>query len=322
MAMRNSSNNKGRSRKTTSGNKKQNSFHPAFKDSKGKKSKEGKEGKSGSHSKSNEGEGQNRGFKKAKKEHFKPSFERKSKLAKPNNNPNEGIRLNKYIANAGICARREADILIEAGAVTVNNKVVQQMGYKVMPGDVVKCDGQTLRHEALRYVLLNKPKDFVTSMKDPFHKRTVMWLVKNACKERIFPVGRLDKDTTGLLLFTNDGDLAMKLTHPGMKHKKIYHVELDKKVKLEHVNALKEGIELEDGFVKADEASFVGESPYQVGVEIHVGRNRIVRRMFAHFGYNVKKLDRVYFAGLTKKDLPRGKFRFLNEEEIVQLKHF
>jgi 23S rRNA pseudouridine2605 synthase len=202
----------------------------------------------------------------------------------------------------------------------VNDKIVQEMGYKVMPGDVVKCDGQTLRLEKMQYLILNKPKDFITSLKDPFHQKTVMHLVKNACKERIFPVGRLDKETTGLLLFTNDGDLAMKLTHPSMEHKKLYHVELDKKVLPAHLDEIRNGIDLEDGFVKADSISYVGEDKHQVGIEVHVGRNRIVRRIFEHYGYFVKKLDRVVFAGLTKKDLPRGKFRMLTQEEIILLK--
>lgn len=291
--------NKGKSNANKRDKNKQGSFHPAFQSQ--------QEGRSGI------------------KRHGKGAFNKEGSPKKKNlpkiKRPEDGVRLNKYIANAGVCARREADELIKAGVVEVNGKIIQEMGYKVMPGDVVKCDGATLRIEKMRYVLLNKPKNFVTSLKDPFHAKTVMWLVKGACKERIFPVGRLDKETTGLLLFTNDGDLAMKLTHPSMKHKKIYHVQLDKKIKKEYLDEIKEGIELEDGFVKASDVSMVKGDPYQVGIEIHVGRNRIVRRIFNHFGYHVKKLDRVYFAGLTKKDLPRGKWRMLTEEEVTHLKN-
>lgn len=311
MAMRKKPSDSGRAnaRKNTSSKKTGNSsasknkgsFHPAF-----KKKNDDKEGSDKP--------------KKAYVPYGKPGYVKKTSAPKPQKRPEDGIRLNKYIANAGICARREADDLIRAGVVTVNEKIVQEMGYKVMPGDVVKCDGATLRLEKLQYLILNKPKDFITSLKDPFHQKTVMHLVKNACKERIFPVGRLDKETTGLLLFTNDGDLAMKLTHPSMMHKKIYHVELDKKVSLGHLKEIKAGIELEDGPVQADDVSYVGDDKHQVGIEVHVGRNRIVRRIFEHFGYHVKKLDRVVFAGLTKKDLPRGKFRFLTEEEIILLK--
>jgi 23S rRNA pseudouridine2605 synthase len=286
---------------SSSANKSKGSFHPAF-----KKKNEEKEGEEAP--------------KKKYIPYGRPGYVKKTSAPKPQKRPEDGIRLNKYIANAGICARRDADNLILAGVVMVNDKIVQEMGHKVMPGDIVKCDGATLRLEKLQYLILNKPKDFITSLKDPFHQKTVMHLVKNACKERVFPVGRLDKETTGLLLFTNDGDLAMKLTHPSMEHKKIYHVELDKRVSLNHLKEIKSGIELEDGFVQADDISFVGDDSHQVGIELHVGRNRIVRRIFEHFGYNVKKLDRVVFAGLTKKDLPRGKFRFLTEEEIVLLK--
>ena len=244
------------------------------------------------------------------------------KPGKPKATESEGIRLNKYIANAGICSRREADELIKAGVVEINGEVVTEMGIRVKPGDEVKFEGQRLKTERNVYVLLNKPKDYITTLKDPHDRRTVMALVKNAAKERIYPVGRLDRNTTGVLLFTNDGELSTKLTHPRHGFKKIYHVHLDSNVKKEHLAALLEGIELEDGFAKADAVEYVADAKdkSQVGIEIHIGRNRIVRRMFEHFGYKIKKLDRVYFAGLTKKDLPRGKWRLLTEQEVNMLK--
>ena len=234
----------------------------------------------------------------------------------------DSIRLNKFIANAGVCSRREADEMIAAGVVTVNGIVVTALGTKVKRTDNVNYGGEGLKLEKNVYVLLNKPKDFITTMDDPEERKTVMQLVKNACKERIFPVGRLDRNTTGLLLFTNDGDLAKKLTHPKHGLKKIYHVMLDADVAKEHLETLKKGVELEDGYAKADEIEYVGTGVdrKQVGVELHIGRNRIVRRMFEHFGYKVKTLDRVYFAGLTKKDLPRGRYRLLEPEEVRMLK--
>ncbi|MFZ6050597.1 pseudouridine synthase [Halocola ammonii] len=232
------------------------------------------------------------------------------------------IRLNKYISNAGVCSRREADTLIKTGVISVNDKVVTELGTKVKEDDVIKVDGETISRETQRYVLLNKPKNFITTMDDPEGRKTVMHLIKKACKERIFPVGRLDRNTTGLLLFTNDGDLAKRLTHPKHGFRKIYHVELKEKVKPNHLNMIREGIELEDGFIKADEIDFVGDGQdmHQVGIEIHSGKNRIVRRIFEHFGYSVKKLDRVMFAGLTKKDIPRGEFRHLTKSEVGFLK--
>lgn len=232
------------------------------------------------------------------------------------------IRLNKYISNAGICSRREADELIKSGVFSVNGKIITEMGYKISPTDIVQYGGQTLRTEKLTYVLLNKPKDYITTVDDPQKRRTVLDLIKDACKERIYPVGRLDRATTGVLLFTNDGELTKTLTHPRYGVKKIYHVELDKSVKGSDLNKIKEGIELEDGFIKADEVSYVGDgaNKKEIGIEIHSGKNRIVRRIFEHLGYEVKKLDRVYFAGLTKKDLPRGRWRILSEKEIGMLK--
>ncbi len=234
----------------------------------------------------------------------------------------ETIRLNKFISNAGICSRREADELIKAGAVTVNGKVVTEMGFKIKRTDLVNYGGQGLKPERQVYILLNKPKDYITTSDDPQERRTVMELIKGACKERVYPVGRLDRNTTGLLLLTNDGELTDKITHPSFKQKKIYHVELDKPVKKEHLKSIQEGIELEDGFIKADEANYVENSDgkNEIGITLHSGRNRIVRRIFEHFDYKVKKLDRVYFAGLTKKDLARGRWRFLTPMEINMLK--
>lgn len=233
----------------------------------------------------------------------------------------DSIRLNKYLSNAGIASRREADVLIQTGLVQVNGEIVMEMGYKVKPGDVVKYDGGTVNSEAKRYVLLNKPKGFITTMDDPMGRKTVMGLVKKACRERIYPVGRLDKETTGLLLFTNDGDLAKKLTHPMHKASKIYEVELDKKITPSELGKLLSGIKLEDGTTKFDAAHFIDEEDARrVGVELHSGKNRIVRRSFEALGYTVRKLDRVTFAGLTKKDLPRGRYRHLTEKEVSFLK--
>jgi 23S rRNA pseudouridine2605 synthase len=233
----------------------------------------------------------------------------------------EAIRLNKYLSNAGVCSRREADVLIQTGVITVNGKIVTELGYKIAPTDVIQCNGETINAEKKRYVLLNKPKGFITTMDDPQGRKTVMTLVRNACRERIYPVGRLDRETTGLLLFTNDGDLAKKLTHPRYQARKIYHVELNKPVKAEDLEKLLRGVDLEDGKSKADKASYVeGGNSREVGIEIHSGKNRIVRRMFESLGYTVVKLDRVVFAGLTKKDLPRGMFRHLSEDEVSFLR--
>jgi len=233
----------------------------------------------------------------------------------------DAIRLNKYLSNAGVASRREADVLIQTGVVSVNDEIIVELGYKIKPGDIVKYDGETISAEKKRYVLLNKPKDFITTMDDPMGRKTVMSLVKKACKERIYPVGRLDRETTGLLLFTNDGDLAKKLTHPRYKSVKIYHVEANKPVTLEDLNKLKSGVELEDGEIKFDNAEFIsGTSSREIGVELHSGKNRIVRRTFEALGYDVVKLDRVQFAGLTKRDLPRGFYRHLTEKEVAFLK--
>ncbi len=230
------------------------------------------------------------------------------------------IRLNRFIANAGVCSRREADNLIVDGKIKVNGKVVTEMGYKVKKSDKVVYKGKQLKSETHQYVLLNKPKGFVTTVKDPHAKHTVMELVGKACDERIYPVGRLDRETTGLLLFTNDGDMAKKLTHPSHKIRKIYQVELDKPLTKTDFDKILEGVQLDDGIAPVDEMAVLGDDARQVGIEIHVGRNRIVRRIFQYLGYKVKKLDRVMFANLTKKNLPRGKFRHLNPKEVMALK--
>ena len=235
--------------------------------------------------------------------------------------PNEPIRLNKSLANAGVCSRREADDFITAGVVTVNGQIVTELGTKVKRGDEVRFHDQTISIERKIYILLNKPKDYVTTVEDPQDRKTVMDLVKGACKERIYPVGRLDRNTTGVLLLTNDGELASKLTHPRFLKKKIYHVRLDKNLTAADMEQLATGIQLEDGEIHADEVSYTHETDKTlVGVEIHSGRNRIVRRMFEHLGYRVLRLDRVQFAGLTKKNVRRGDWRFLTEKEVNMLR--
>jgi len=250
----------------------------------------------------------------------------KSKKAASGNIPkkkslSDEMRLNRFIANAGVCSRREADTFITAGMVTVNGKPVVELGTKVKPEDEVRFDGRKLNPEKKIYLLLNKPKNFVTTTDDPHADKIVMDLVKEACSERIYPVGRLDRNTTGVLLFTNDGDLSKRLTHPSHNMKKIYQVSLDKVVERGHLEDIANGIELEDGPIASDDISYINnEEKTEVGIEIHSGKNRIVRRIFEHFGYRVKKLDRVYFAGLTKKNLPRGKWRFLSEKEVLLLK--
>jgi 23S rRNA pseudouridine2605 synthase len=226
------------------------------------------------------------------------------------------LRLNKYIAQSGLCSRREADKMISDGLVTLNGKVTTELGQKVKRGDNVEVNGKKLSPEKKVYVLLNKPKDFITTTDDPEGRKTVMDLVKNAATERIFPVGRLDRNTTGLLLFTNDGELAEKLTHPAYEIKKIYQVDLDKPILKEHVEQIEQGVELEDGHVDVDELVVLDKNRMILGIEIHIGRNRIVRRLFENFGYDVKRLDRVMYGPLTKKDLPRGKWRHLDSSEI------
>ncbi|MEX0983339.1 MAG: pseudouridine synthase [Bacteroidales bacterium] len=232
----------------------------------------------------------------------------------------EETRLNKYIAHAGICSRREADKLIEAGLVSVNGKVVTELGTKVAQEDDVRYNGERLGNERKVYLLLNKPKDYVTTLDDPHAKKTVMDLVSKACRERIYPVGRLDKNTTGVLLFTNDGDLTKRLTHPSFNKKKIYHVFLDKNLLHEDMQKIADGIELKDGIAQVDAIAYASnDTKKEVGLEIHSGKNRVVRRIFEHMGYKVTKLDRVYFAGLTKKNLPRGRWRLLTEKEVKML---
>ncbi|MEQ8469549.1 MAG: pseudouridine synthase [Marinoscillum sp.] len=230
-------------------------------------------------------------------------------------------RLNKYIANAGVCSRREADQLISDGEIQVNGKVINEMGYQVQPGDKVVYKGKQLIAEKLQYVLLNKPNDFITTMNDPQNRNTVISLVKTACEERIYPVGRLDRNTTGLLLFTNDGELAKKLTHPSYRIKKIYQVTLDRPIENSDFDAMLKGVKLEDGVATPDEMAIVSDDKRVLGIEIHIGKNRIVRRLFEHFHYKVEKLDRVMFGTLTKKNLPRGKFRHLAPKEVIQLKN-
>ena len=250
--------------------------------------------------------------------------EKRSSRPKPGNPDKDLIRLNRYLANAGVCSRREADELIRAGAVSVNGVIVTELGTKVSSTDKVQYGDQTLKREKLQYLLLNKPKGYITTLDDPQDRKTVFSLIQDACKERIYPVGRLDRNSTGLLLFTNDGDLAKKLTHPSYGVTKLYHVELDKQLTKNDFAKIMEGVELEDGFVKFDAMEYTseGSSKKELGVQIHSGRNRIVRRVFESFGYTVVKLDRVLFAGLTKKNLPRGKWRFLAQEEINHLKMF
>ncbi|MFI3268901.1 MAG: pseudouridine synthase, partial [Rikenellaceae bacterium] len=237
----------------------------------------------------------------------------------PNRQTGE-IRLNRFLAQSGLCSRREADDYISAGVVTVNGQVVTELGTKIQPTDEVKFNDSRVQGEKKVYLVLNKPKGYVTSNDDPHADKTVMDLVREGCSERIYPVGRLDKNSLGLLLFTNDGDLTKQLTHPSHKKKKIYQVGLNKPLTRADMDSIAQGITLEDGDVYADAISYVSEDKSEVGVEIHSGRNRIVRRIFEHLGYSVQKLDRVYYAGLTKKNLKRGQWRFLTDAEVERLK--
>ncbi len=232
------------------------------------------------------------------------------------------IRLNKYLADAGVCSRREADKLIASGVVRVNGKTVTELGTKVSQDDKVVYGGQALRREKLRYLVLNKPKDFITTTDDPYERKTVMSLVDKACDERIYPVGRLDRGTTGVLLFTNDGDIAKKLTHPKHGIRKIYHVVLNKQLTKADLEKISTGMELDDGPIRVDRISWIedGLNKKEIGIELHSGRNRIVRRIFESLGYKVLRLDRVVFAGITKKDTPRGRWRMLSETEVNMLK--
>ena len=251
----------------------------------------------------------------------KYSMKKRIEYKEENFDPNEPLRLNKFLANAGVCSRREADEFIQAGVVKVNGEVVTELGTKVLRSDEVMFHDQPVTMEKKVYVLLNKPKDYVTTSDDPQQRKTVMDLVKNACPERIYPVGRLDRNTTGVLLLTNDGDLASKLTHPKFLKKKIYHVHLDKAVTAHDMQQIAEGVQLEDGEIKADAIEYASDTDKkQVGIEIHSGKNRIVRRIFESMGYKVTKLDRVQFAGLTKKNVKRGDWRYLTEEEVDRLR--
>jgi 23S rRNA pseudouridine2605 synthase len=262
---------------------------------------------------SGKGKGEKRPFKKP----FKKSF---SKKPKPDQDKpiSDEVRLNKYIANAGVCSRREADKLIEAGAVKINGEIVTQLGTKVKPGDSVQLGGETLSGQQKVYLLLNKPKDYITTVSDPQGRRTVLQLIHGACKERVYPVGRLDRMSTGLLLFTNDGEMARKLTHPSSNVRKVYHVILDKKITGTHMEEMVKGIKLDDGIAQADQVEYVegADSKKAIGIELHSGKNRVIRRMMEALGYKVVKLDRVIFAGISKKGVPRGKWRRLSEKEV------
>ncbi len=265
-------------------------------------------------------------YRKEKNEFFDSLKKEKSKSDAPNYKntapKKDELRLNKYIANAGICSRREADELIQNGEIKVNGKVVTELGIRVSKKDTVSYKGKILKPEKMVYVLLNKPKGYITTTEDPYERKIVMSLVEKACEERIFPVGRLDRNTTGLLLFTNDGDMAKKLTHPKHNIKKIYHVVLDKPLASNDMLKVAEGLDLEDGHIQVDKISYAedGSDKCEIGVELHSGKNRIVRRIFEHLNYKVIRLDRVAFAGLTKKDISRGKWRYLKEFEINRLK--
>lgn len=265
--------------------------------------------------------GKSEGFKKSEgyKGKGKPTTERSYPKYNPNKVTGE-IRLNRFVAQSGLCSRREADDFIAAGLVSVNGVIVTELGTKVWPTDVVKFNDERLQGEKNVYLVLNKPKGYVTTLEDDHAEKTVMELVQGACKERIYPVGRLDKNSLGLLLFTNDGDITRQLTHPSLRKKKIYEVTLDKALTRADFEQLAEGITLEDGDIFFDEISYIKDDKKSVGVEIHSGRNRIVRRMFEHLGYKVTKLDRVYYAGLTKKNLKRGAWRFLTSDEVARLK--
>jgi len=294
-------------------------------------SSRGRQAKSSSSKKSNNNSGQRKSFDRSKSDKQKRfsakgkpgtygKAVRKSNSKQSIEEPTE-IRLNKYIANSGICSRREADVYIESGSATVNGKVITEMGYKVKLDDEVRFDGSLINPEPKRYVLLNKPKNFITTMDDEKGRDTVMSLVRNATKERIFPVGRLDRQTTGLLLFTNDGEMTKKLTDPKHNVRKLYYVSLDKKLALKDLEKIGENFMLEEKMVFVDGISYVDKQPKtEVGIEIHSGRNRIVRKIFEHFGYKVVKLDRVLFSELNKKNLPRGNWRHLTQQEVNNLK--
>ena len=274
--------------------------------------------KMNSNHKSSGGRQARKGNSTKKKNSFRKDF--KKPLTTPKKVDVGGIRLNKFISNSGICSRREADTYIEHGSVTVNGNLVTEMGYKVQTNDDVRFDGSSITPEKKKYILLNKPKNYITTMDDERGRKTVMELVSNAANERIYPVGRLDRMTTGLLLFTNDGEIAKKLTHPKHDVKKLYHASLDKKLDLKDLQKLRGEVVIEGKKVFIDAISYVeGQTKTEIGIEIHSGRNRIVRKIFEHVGYKVVKLDRVLFAGLTKKNLPRGRWRDLTNQELANL---
>ncbi|WP_114748359.1 pseudouridine synthase [Pleomorphovibrio marinus] len=250
----------------------------------------------------------------------KPAYQEVLKEVKKNKDDDE-LRLNKYIANSGVCSRREADVLIAKGDITVNGEVITSLGYKVKRKDRVLYKSKVINPEKPVYLLLNKPKDYITTTDDPFERRTVMQLIEGACEERVFPVGRLDRNTTGLLLFTNDGELTESLAHPSNRIKKIYQVTLDKPLANNDLEVILKGIQLEDGLAEVDDLQVLSKDRTILGLEIHSGKNRIVRRIFAAFDYEVVALDRVMYAGLTKKDIPRGRYRFLSVQEVINLKH-
>jgi 23S rRNA pseudouridine2605 synthase len=262
----------------------------------------------------------------AKQLRRKPALSKKKVDRRPATVPEstEGMRLNKFVAHCGIASRREAAELVKQGHVTINGEVVIEPFYQIKVEDIVKYKGKVIRPEIRRvYYLMNKPKNVITTTADEKGRKTVLDLVADRVEERVFPVGRLDRDTTGLLLLTNDGELAQKMTHPSYKMKKIYHATLDKTISNEDLKKIQAGLELEDGPAPVDSAEYIVERPHnEVGITIHIGRNRIVRRIFSHLGYEVLKLDRVYLGGLTKKDLPRGFVRQLTKQEVIMLKHF
>ena len=269
----------------------------------------------------NNKEGLKGGFnnKDNKKSSFKKPFAKRISK-KPIKSDKPGMRLNQFIAHSGISSRREADNLIKAGLVQVNGKIIVEMGFRVLESDTVKFNNETIASETKRYLLLNKPKDYLTSTDDP-KKKNVYELISKACKERVYPVGRLDRITSGLLLFTNDGELSKKLTYPKQRVKKIYHITLDKNLKAADLNKIKEGVTVDGYVTDVETISYVQNSPKkEVGVEIHIGKNSTLKNLFAHLGYKVVRMDRVYFGGLTKKDIPRGRYRFLNDKEVSMLK--
>ena len=266
-------------------------------------------------------EGSKSGFNKGdnKKSEFKKPFAKRISK-KPIKSDKPGMRLNQFIAHSGISSRREADKLIKAGLVQVNGKIIVEMGFRVMPTDTVKFNNETIASETKRYLLLNKPKDYLTSTDDP-KKKNVYELISKACKERLYPVGRLDRITSGLLLFTNDNELSKKLTHPKQRVKKIYHITLDKNLKVVDINKIKKGVSLDGHIVEIETISYVKNSPKkEVGIEIHTGKNSVLKKLFTHLGYKIIKMDLVYFGGLTKKDISRGRHRFLSDKEVSMLK--